>query len=203
MWFWRDTYFQTLKDVAAEASTSPEWADYAAYCTEHERGLRRQAFAALDRFMSRMESAPFAERRRFASWLLHRADLHDGSHMLVPHPLRKRVIEPTLDEWLQVEPTSSEPHRWLGGYEHLKRAIELDPADDIARRRFIRCILGSVDYATHELPHGYLGEPVADLAVLAEAEAALPGLSSDDDRSRAAAEIVEQRRLIEVYLHRR
>ncbi len=40
MWFWRDGYFKTLKDVAAEASKSPEWADYAAYCTEHERGLR-------------------------------------------------------------------------------------------------------------------------------------------------------------------
>src|SRR5436305_944823 len=116
MWFWRDAYFRTFKDVAAEASTSPEWADYAAYCTEHERGLRRQAFAVLDRFIFRMESASFAERRRFASWLLHRADLRDGSHMLVPHPLRKRVIEPTLEEWLQVEPASSEPHRWLGGY---------------------------------------------------------------------------------------
>lgn len=98
---------------------------------------------------------------------------------------------------------SSEPHRWLGGYEHLKRAIELDPSDEIARRRFIGCVLGRVDYATHELPHGYLGEPIADLAVPAEAEVALCGLSSEDDHSRAAAEIAEQRRLIEDYLHRR
>jgi hypothetical protein len=202
MWFWRDAYFQTLKDVAAEASQSPQWADYATYCAEHERGLRRQAFKILDRFIAQMERAPFAERRRFVSWLLHRADLRDGSHMLVPHPLRTRVIEPTLGEWLRVEPTSSEPHRWLGGYDHLKRAVELDPSDEIARRRFISCILGSVDYATHSLPYGYHGEPDGDLSVLAEAEAALSGLSSDDDRIRAAAEIGEQRRLIEDYLHR-
>lgn len=203
MWFWRDAYFQTLKDVAAEASASPEWADYAAYCSEHERGLRRQAFAILDRFISQMERASFAERRRFVSWLLHRADLREGSHTLTPHPLCKRVIEPTLAEWLQVEPASSEPHRWLGGYQHLKRAVELDPTDEIAGRRFIGCILGHVDYSTHELPDGYLGEPSADLAALAEAEAALRGLSHDDDRRRAAAEIAEQRRLIEDYLHRR
>ncbi len=200
MWFWRDAYFQTLKDVAAEASASPEWAGYATYCTEHERGLRRQAFTILDRFISQMERASFADRRRFVSWLLHRADLRDGSHMLAPHPLRKRIIEPTLAEWLQVEPSSSEPHRWLGGYEHLKRAIKLDPSDEIALRMFISCILGSVDYATHSLPYGYNGEPSGDLAVLVEAEAALSGLSSEDDRSRAAAEIAEQRRLIEDYL---
>lgn len=203
MWFWRDTYFQTLQDVAAEASTSPEWADYAAYCTEHERGLRHRAFAILDGFISRMECASFAERRKFASWLLHRADLCDGSHILVPYPLRKRVIESTLAEWLQVDPASSEPYRWLGGYDHLKRAIELDPSDEVARRKFIEYILGSVDYATHELPCGYLGEPRTDLEVLAEAEAALRELSSEEDRRSAAAEIGKHRALIEDYLHRR
>jgi hypothetical protein len=200
---WRDTYFQTLKDAAAEASASPEWAEYAAYCFEHERGLRRQAFKILDRFITGMEGTSFAERRRFVSWLLHRSDLRDGSQMLVPHPLHKRVIEPTLEEWLLVEPASSEPHRWLGGYEHLKRAIELDPADEIARRRFVGCILGRIDYSTHELPHCYLGEPSADLAALAEAEAALPRSSRDYDRAGIAAEIAEQRRLIEGYLHSR
>lgn len=203
MWFWRDTYFQTLKDVAAEAGASPEWADYAAFCTEHERGLRRQAFEILERFISQMERASFGERRRFVSWLLHRADLRDGSQMLAPHPLNKRVIEPTLAEWLQVEPASSEPHRWLGGYDHLKRAVELDPTDEIAHRRFISWILGHVDYSTHELPFGYLGEPSADLTALAEAEAVLSGLSSENDRRRVAAEIAEQRRLIEDYEHRR
>ncbi len=202
MWFWRDSYFQTLTDVAAKVSESPEWTDYATYCAEQERGLRRQAFTTLDRFIAQMERAPFAERRRFVSWLLHQADLRDGSHMLVPHPLRKRVIDPTLADWLKTEPTSSEPHRWLGGYEHLKRAIELDSSDEIARRKFISCILSSVDYATHSLPYGYNGEPSEDLSALAEAKEALSGLSSEDDRTRAAAEIAEQRRLIEDYLHR-
>src|SRR5262245_40547445 len=111
MWFWRDTYFQTLKDVAAEAHASPEWVDHAVYCTKHERGLRQLAFIVLDRFIAKMGRAPFADRRRFVSWLLHRAYLRDGSHMLAPHPLRKRLIEPTLAEWLQIRPTSSEPQR--------------------------------------------------------------------------------------------
>src|SRR5687768_8236357 len=98
MWFWRDTYFHTLKDLAAEASTFPEWADYAAYCTEHERGLRRKAFSILERFISQMEGAAFSKRKRFVGWLLHRLDLSNDSHMLAPYPLRQRVIEPTLNE---------------------------------------------------------------------------------------------------------
>ncbi len=94
--FWRDDYFQALRDVATEASASPEWADYAAFCTEYERGLRPQAFAILDRFIESLERTSFAERRRFVSWLLNRADGHGGRHMLVPHPLQQRIVELTL-----------------------------------------------------------------------------------------------------------
>jgi len=201
--FWRDDYFQTLRDVATEASASPEWADYAAFCTEYERGLRPQAFAILDRFIASMEYLSFAERRRFVSWLLNRADGHGGRHMLVPHPLQQRIVEPTLKEWIGVEPAASEPHRWLGGYEHLKRAIELDPHDELARRKFVAHILSRVGLSTHELPAGYLGTPQEDLVLLDQAEAALPGLSSGDDRKQFADSISDQRALIEEYLRKR
>jgi hypothetical protein len=203
MYFWRDSYFHTLKEVAAEASNTPEWMDYAAFCTEYERGLRRQAFRLLDRFISSLEHAAFPERRRFVGWLLHRADGREGQHMLVPHPLYKRLVEPTLIEWTAVEPSCSEPHRWLGGYQHLKRAIELDPDDHLARRKFIAFILDRVGFATHELPAGYLGEPQDDLVTLAEADAALSRLPIGDVRNQIAAEIAEERRLINEYLQRR
>src|SRR5215469_16233057 len=99
MYFWREDYFQTLKDVAAEAKMSPEWADYAAFCSEYERGLRPRAFAILEQFMHSMERASFADRRRFVSWLMSRSDGREGRSMLIPHPLHIRVIEPTLLEW--------------------------------------------------------------------------------------------------------
>ena len=54
MHFWREKYFQTLKYIAAEARTVPWWADYAAFCEEYERGLRREAFNILERFTSSM-----------------------------------------------------------------------------------------------------------------------------------------------------
>lgn len=123
--------------------------------------------------------------------------------MLVPHPLHVRVVEPTLPEWTEVEPGCSEPHRWLGGYEHLKRAIELAPDDEPARRKLVVLILGRVGFASYELPVGYLGAAHEDLAALSEAEVLLQGLSSDDDRRQLAAEIAEERRLIQEYLRNR
>jgi hypothetical protein len=200
MYFWRDRYFQTVKEVAVEAGDTPQWADYAAFCTEKERGLRQQAMSLLNRFISSLEGAPFPERRRFVSWLLDKTDGREGQHMLVPHPLFKRVIEPTLLEWTSTEPACSEPHRWLGGYEHLKHALELDPADELARRKFIACILGKVGFSTHELPFGYLGVPEKDLAALDEAEAALSRLPSDETRQCFDAEIAQVRKLIDDYL---
>lgn len=203
MHFWRKHYFQTLKDVAAEASKSAEWADYAVFCLEYERGLRRTAFATLERFMASLEHAPFPERRRFVSWLMQTVDGREGQHMLVPHPLRLRVIEPTLLEWTEVEPGCSEPYRWLGGYEHLKRAVELQPEDELARRKLIASILGRVGFVTHELPVGYIGTPHDDLAALREAEALLQELSGDEERRQFAAQIAEERALIGKYLRGR
>ena len=119
--------------------------------------------------------------------------------MAVPHPLRLRIVEPTLVEWTAVEPKCSEPHRWLGGYEHLKLALELNEADDIARRKLIICLLG---VGTHELPAAYVGDPQQDLAALDEAEALLERIPSEDERRLLFAEIQEERFLIEKYLRK-
>ena len=198
--FWRKDFFETLREVEAEALTRPEWADYALFCREYEKGLRPQALKTLEGFISKIERQSFEERRSFVSWLLERVDGRDGRHMLVPQPLHVRVIEPTLIEWTLLEPKRSEPHRWLGGYDHLKQALELEPDDEIARRKLLAIILGKVGMSTHELPQGYLGSAQDDLAALREAEELLTGLSDHEDRDRFAADIAEERERIQKYL---
>jgi hypothetical protein len=200
MYFWREEYFKTLKDVAAEARAVPEWADYAAFCEEQERGLRREAFTILERFMSSFEHAPFAERRRFVSWLSRLADRREGRHMLLPHPLKIRVVEPTLLEWTVVEPNCSEPHLWLGGYDHVKRAFELEPDNQLVRKKMIILIWGLVDFESYEW--GHPGNADKDLATLREVEELLKGLSNEEDRLRLAADVAEDQRLIEEYLRK-
>jgi hypothetical protein len=203
MHYWRKQYFETLKNAAAASmSKSANWQDYADFCLKYERGFRGQAFLILERFIVRMEREPFIERRRFVSWLMETAEGQKGQHMLIPHPLKIRVVEPTLLEWVAVEPSSSEPHRWIGGHEHLEKAVELDPADHIALKKFIIILLSQVSYATHELPGGYLGSVSEDLATLSKIEALLPRLASEDDRAAYAADIAEERYAIHEHLRK-
>ncbi len=202
MYFWAENDFKTLKDVAVEARAVPEWADYAAFCEEYERGLRGKAFTILEGFMSHLERAPFAERRRFVSWLSVRSDRREGRERLIPHPLQVRIVEPTLLEWTVVEPDCSEPHLWLGGYEHVKRAFELEPDNQLARRKLIILIWGRVNFCAYELPVAHLGNVDRDLATLREVEELLKGLSNEADRVSLAADLAEDRRLIEEVLRK-
>lgn len=204
MHHWRKDYFELLKRAAVDAvCQSAKWQDYADFCLEYERGLRRQAFLILERFILRMEREPFLEKRRFVSWLMNTAEGQQGSHMLIPHPLAVRIVEPTLLEWAEVETSSSEPHRWIGGLEHLERAIELDPTDHIAIKKLVIVYLSGIDCATHELPYGYLGSTSEDLATLSKAEALLPQLVNEEDRATYAVDIAEQRYAIYEYLRKR
>lgn len=203
MHFWRREYFQTLKDVAAEASRSPDWADYATFCVEYESGFRKKAFATLDGFISKYERAPFLERRRFVRWLLTQAEGREGRHMLLPHPLNIRLVEPTLLEWTFVEPDCSEPHKWLGGLEHLREALALNPNDDLARQKLIVSILGQVSFAAYDLPLNYIGDFREDLAAFSEAEQLIPKLQNEQLRNSFASELkIDRERILEFIRHR-
>jgi hypothetical protein len=109
MHFWRKDYFQTLKEVAAEAATRSQWSEYGAFCQEYERGLRREAFTILNRLISSLERASFSDRRDFLSWLLPKADSKEGKPMLITHPLHIRIVEQTILEWTIVDHENSEP----------------------------------------------------------------------------------------------
>ena len=171
MWFWRDSFCSSLTEIATEARNHSGWEPFGEYCSLQERGLRPQAMVVLNKFVFHLEAWPFEQRKIFVSWLLHRSDDRDGANMLKPHQLLHKIIGPTLKQWVALEPNASEPHRWLGGTAHLRRAIELNPEDMIARRLLIEHVVSFVGYSVHELPIGYLGDPDDDLADVIAAQA--------------------------------
>jgi hypothetical protein len=198
--------YRPLTEIGSEAGETPERAEYASFCIEYEGGERRKAFITLGRFISSLERAPYEPRRRFVSWLMSRTyKRRENISRLIPHPLRARILEPTLLEWAEIEPENSEPHRWMGGYEHLKRAVDLQPDDEIARRELVLWILNRVAMNAHEIPagYGYMGVPEEGLCSLAEADTLTSGLPSPEERAKTASEIAVERALIFEYLRRK
>jgi hypothetical protein len=211
---------QCLRDVAVLALNNAAWADYAAYCTDRERGLRRQAFRHLDRFLATARSWSFEVRKEFVNWLcLQLADYREtDGYGLIPQPLIDRLVISTLDEWANKESTDASPHRWMGlffaraaysamraglwqsprdAYSHLRAALDRDPNDQLARIRIIEMLIGDAEYSCHHLPDIYIGDPTADATRLAEATEHLVYVCDPGQKARLQSELGHVSQLIE------
>ncbi|MBS1910870.1 MAG: hypothetical protein JST22_02675 [Bacteroidetes bacterium] len=202
MHYWRKNAFNLLAEVAHTAAAVPAWSEYARFCEALEQGVRKKAFAHLDLFIEQGAGWPFSRQKKFVSWLYNFIASHDDAYMLLPHPLSEKLVMPVLMRWIEMEPDDGEPHRWLGTPEHLREAIRLNPDDDIARRSLVEKILGWVGYAVHELPHGYLGQPAADLEALAEADSVAAGIADAERRALHAAQVREMRAIVVAWMNR-
>ncbi len=176
--------------LAAEVSRDPLWLPLAEYYESRERGLRDSAHQAAGRFAESARRWSFEERKRFSLWLMDRTGRvgelcgqskfksrysTGGSGLFAPFVVVEAVVRPTLAEWVQKEPENPEPRFWLALYdkspwEHVGDALRLDPAYSPACGVKIELILAAVEYDQHELPSGYLDDPVKDLNYLCEAE---------------------------------
>ena len=162
-----------------------DWPEYAAYCRARESGRRRLAFRHLSAFIASIGVAGDGRRRKFAHWVCERLTENEpDSGALLPEPLLTEIVIPALGQWRADEPWNSIPLRWLGvlltspghlavrsglrppdeqGESLLRKAINLDPPDQVARVRLIECRIGTLDFNAHHLPEAYLGEPETDL----------------------------------------
>jgi hypothetical protein len=167
------------------------------------RACVNRPFASLGEFISALEQAPFADRKAFVSWILHETDRADGKHLVKPYPLQTRIIDSTLAEWLKCDPESGEAHRWIGGDDHLKQALSIDPDDQIVRRKIIVAILDRVAHSMHELPEGYLGDPEQDRIALTDAASLLEHLSDEQLCRDLSSDVSELMAIVQEHLDRR
>jgi hypothetical protein len=78
----------------------------------------------------------------------------------------------------------------------LARAIEIDPADQIALARLVECRIGVFDFHAHHLPERYLGDPSSDLQLAQDSEKLCAGVQKDHERDRLLQEVRACRQLI-------
>jgi hypothetical protein len=163
MYYWNKSNFEGLQSLAAELAKKDGLTKLADYCRLRDTGLRREAFIALDEFLTTANTWDSDREQDAVEVILSLFVNTSNCHQFLTHPLMARFIDPVLHRWSQQAPESIAPIRWLGilrrDPEHLTRVLANEENDLLIRRMLIEHHLSSVDYATHHLGESlFLGQ---------------------------------------------
>lgn len=199
MWYWRKGNYEGLLNFAEKIQDDPDLYLYAKYCFLREKGLRKQAFQDLNNFISSALNWPLEKRFHFVDSLLHLLNENEDIYDLIPQPLDSRIVQPTLLEWVKVNPNDPSGYRWLGEEDNWRKALLLDNTEQISRIRLIKRLIYCSYFSTHHLPEGYIGNTSEDLMGLNEAQGLLTGLSDQTLQSEFCNEINHYQDLVQSY----
>jgi hypothetical protein len=189
----------TLAFLAAEARKTEAWYDFSRFCELRAQGVRAAALEHLNKFLQVTASWSLEKRLAFSKWVLWRSRKFQDDRVVLPHPIRERLIVPTLRSWSDVSPGEPEAHLWLGPLRcddpshHLHQALKLDPSCDLARKTLTEWIISGVEYNQHELPGFYINDPVGDLEELDRASELAAGVTIEAWAGIRRQEIAELR----------
>lgn len=142
-------------------------------------GLKRQSVGMLDAFIDTALQWREPQRRAFVVWLDSVRERFYDKGIVTPHPLKMRVIMPTVNAWREAEPDSPTPYLLLARFHdcrhddtspetYYRLAFERDPTSMVAREGIIDTVLDAVDRSQHHLPDTFLGDPAECIARLDE-----------------------------------
>ena len=178
-----DSDMNTLIFLAAEAGKEEEWHDFSRFCEFRGQGVRAAAMEHLNKFLQSTARWSLEKRLAFSKWALWRSRKFQNDRVVLPHPIRERLIVPTLRSWSEASPGEAEAHLWLGllrcddPSRHLDQALELDPSCALARQTLTDWIISDVEYNQHELPSFYINDPASDLEELDKASELAAGVT--------------------------
>lgn len=194
-----------LLSVGNLASKNPKWIDYANYCIDREKGLRKQAFKHLNEFLKSTEKWILEDKIDFMKFLFPFFEsIPDADYGPFPQPLRDRLTKPALAAWCDLEQTDSSPFRWYGKYYrselHLFKALELNSKDDIARQTILSWWTFDIYYGIHHLPDYYIGNPQEDIELSEKIKDQINQLSTPELRKKWTEEFKEDLEILTNYI---
>lgn len=196
MHYWNRDNFVGLLELARELEKTHELRVLGEYCVLREKGLRAQALARLDDFLTEAALWDIDMRRRSVLTILQASARISAAHQFMTHPLLMQLVYPTLEQWVTDEPSAVEPLHWLGllrsDPDALRRALSLEPSDVPVRRRLINFALAAADHATHHFSESVLLSTVeetrASISTAREWIASAPDIKPFTDLSAEADE---------------
>ncbi len=196
---------KALLSVGNAALIHPAWKEYANYCFAREKGLRKKAFNHLDNFLDTATKWTLNQKIEFIKFLFPFFEtIKDADYGPFPQPLSEKLVKPALEYWCENESKDERPFRWLGIYyrseEHLLKAIELNPNDDISRLQLINWWLYNIYFSIHHLPEGYIGDPVEDLELAEKAMKQIEQLTDSELKDKWKKKLNAQLEFIDNYI---
>jgi hypothetical protein len=195
-----------LAFLAMEAKKEEAWLEFARFCELRAQGVRAAAMEHLSSFLQAAAHWSLEERLTFSKWVLWCSRKFHDDRVVLPQPLRTKLLIPTLRSWIETFPGEAEVHLWLGllrcddPSRHLERAIELDPSCELARLTLTNWIISDIEYNQHELPSFYINDPVEDLNDLEKASKLASGSTTEARVRLWRQEIAELRARAELWL---
>ncbi len=186
--YWNSDNFEGLKTIGAQYSARKGYELFGQYCLQKEQGLKKQAIATVNQFVSHCKSLSLAEQRHIAEELSSLGFWHRETHQLLAYPLIM-LLKGVLTQWALDEPNNPIPHKWLGfigeDISSYERALALEPTDEICLTQVALSHLNSVDFQTHHLSESVLlGDISRAKDSLASAQALIARLQTIESKSR-------------------
>lgn len=185
-----------------EAKKISEWEEYSEYCLLRDKGLRKQAFLHLNKFLKQTLYWSFEERKCFVIWLYKMNFLKYFSYALCPRSLKEELIQPLLEEWISKEPENTEALLLMArpsneqSYELYNKVISIEPNNQDARFALAGYCIDDIEYSTHELPYGFLGDPDEMLDSVKEAEGHISCMEEGDRKECLVHELRKAEQLL-------
>lgn len=200
-----DSQNAALLIIGNAACKNTLWQDYANYCFDREKGLRKEAFVNLNKFLTSTNSWDSYSKIEFIKFLFSFLEkTKDADYGPFPQPLKDIFLKPSLKAWCEIEKSDSSPFRWYGKYfnseEHLHKALILNPADDLARQTLIEWWSYNIYYSVHHLPEGYIGNPYEDIEIAKEIKQHIKQLTNPELKHYWESELDEDLELVYNYI---
>jgi hypothetical protein len=133
------------------------WAsDYLLYLSDRQLGLKAKSKLSLTNFLDTFETRTDEEKRYFVDQIFIIAFLTNEYNLYLPHNLYTNYFIPTLNKWIMDDPNNFIPYRWAPDFDLNKKAVILNPHDQISILNFSNLLINKISMNQHEISAGFM-----------------------------------------------